>query len=66
MTQDTSNIKEEVMNPIYQFEISKEAKPMTNDQICRALLGKSIKAFVREIQVNEGGKYDALYKKAKA
>lgn len=54
------------MNPIYQFEISKEAKPMTNDQICRALLGKSIKAFVREIQVNEGGKYDALYKKAKA
>ena len=48
---------------IYRFEISKEAKPITNDQICRALLGKSLKAFAKEIQINAGGKYDELYKK---
>lgn len=58
------NIQEKVMNePTYRFEISKEAKPITNDQICRALLGKSLKAFAKEIQINAGGKYDEFYKK---
>lgn len=43
------------------FTHPKEYTPEVMDDLVHLLTGQSLSDFVREVQQNKGGKYDALY-----
>ena len=48
-------------NPKDKIVISPIARRLTNDELCRCIMGMSLNDFIKAIRENRDGKYDSLY-----
>lgn len=46
--------------------IDRFVPPISHDEVCKEIYGLSLAELIKDIKLNPGGKYDRLYKKAKA